>query len=271
MLRSLAIALSLILPTSVFAQTPANTLFSQMGLDRMIPVMRQEGLQYGAEIGEGMFGDIPRPAWAEVVSDIYDEDRLREGVEAAFVQALDETDVTPLIAFFQSERGQRIVDLEISARRAMLDADVEAASKDVAQEQIAANSKMYQVIDDFVQVNDLVEANVVGALNASYAFYMGLMGGGAFGNDLTEDQVLRDVWSQEGDIRASTTEWVYSFLLMAYDPLEATDIDAYILLSKTEEGKAMNRALFEAFDQMFVGVSGALGMAAAEMMQTEEL
>ncbi len=53
MLRSLAIALSLILPTSVFAQTLANTLFSQMGLDRMIPVMRQEGLQYGAEIGEG--------------------------------------------------------------------------------------------------------------------------------------------------------------------------------------------------------------------------
>ena len=72
----------------------------------------------------------------------------------------------------------------------------------------------------FIETNNLIETNVAGALNTNYAFYMGLMDGQAFGGALTEEQVLSDVWSQEAEIRSNTTEWLYAFLWMAYQPPE---------------------------------------------------
>jgi hypothetical protein len=88
----------------------------------------------------------------------------------------------------------------------------------------------------------------MGAMNANYAFYMGLVEGDAFEEDLTEAGDPADVWSQEAEIRADTEEWVYSYLTLAYAPLSDEDIDAYIALSRTAEGRALNRALFGTFD-----------------------
>ena len=120
-------------------------------------------------------------------------------------------------------------------------------------------------------MNNLVETNVAGALNTNLAFYYGLLDGGAFGGALTEDQILADVWSQEQEIRENTSEWIYSFLFMAYQPLEDEDLEAYIAFSETEAGEDLNRAMFASFDRLFEGISRSLGRAAANEMTAEEL
>ena len=88
---------------------------------------------------------------------------------------------------------------------------------------------------------------------------------------MSEEQILTDVWAQEGDIRESTTEWIYSFLYMAYGPLGDADIQAYITFSETEAGGDINRAMFESFDRLFEGISQSLGRAAAMEMTSQEL
>lgn len=134
-----------------------------------------------------------------------------------------------------------------------------------------ADPARFGLLEEFVEVNDLIESNVMGAMNSNYAFYIGLMEGEAFGDGLTERDILADVWEQEAEIRADTEDWVYSYLALAYDPLTDEDIEAYIALSETEEGRALNRAMFAAFDELFVSISRRLGYGAAGFMAGQDI
>jgi hypothetical protein len=88
---------------------------------------------------------------------------------------------------------------------------------------------------------------------------------------MSESDILADVWAQEPEIRANTEEWLYSYLLMAYQPLGVEGLNAYEQIMATAEGRAMNAALFESFDQMYVAISRELGQSVAGYMLAEEL
>lgn len=248
-----------------------EALFNALSLPDMIDIMREEGLAYGAEIAADLLAGRPTGDWDAALAAIYDADRMQQEVLRELGLALADDDITPILAFFEAEPGATIINLEVTARRALLDDAVEAASKDAAIIARMDETPRYQLIDRFVTVNDLVETNVVGAMNSNYAFYIGLKQGGAFPADLTEDQILSDVWSQEAEIRDNTTEWVYSFLLLAYSPLSDADLETYIAFSETPAGIALNRAIFQAFDGLFDDISRSLGLAAAREMITQEL
>ena len=111
----------------------------------------------------------------------------------------------------------------------------------------------------------------MGAMNANLAFYRGLSESGAFPAEMTEDQMLSDVWAQEPDVRAETTDWLYPFLSLAYQPLSDDQLEAYIAFSETAAGDRLNGALFAAFDKVFTQISYDLGRAAAGQMQGEDI
>jgi hypothetical protein len=253
------------------SQTQVQDLYAALQLPEILEVMRQEGISYGAKIGEDLFPVAIDPDWSAQVELIYDISRMRAQSEAAFTAELAGADVPAMLAFFTTEPGQSFSMLEVSARRAQLDEAVEAASKDTAAMAMADNTPRYQLIRRFAEANDLIETNVVGALNSNYAFYQGLMQGGAAEPGLTDDEVLASVWDQEPEIRRTTTEWVMSFLFMAYQPLSDADLEAYIAFSETPAGADLNRAVFNAFDQMFIDISRELGIASAKYMVGDTL
>ncbi|MEL6957729.1 MAG: hypothetical protein AAGL89_02110 [Pseudomonadota bacterium] len=271
-MRLAALATSVAFATPVLAQqSDTDELFELLKLPEIIEVMREEGLSYGESIGGDLFAGEPSADWQANVERIYNYDRMIGMVRDDFEASLEDVDVGPMIDFFGSQRGQMIVELEVSARRALLDDAVEEASEEAAAIALAEEDPRMMQVQTFVEVNNLIETNVAGALNSNLAFYYGLLDGSAFGGVLTEDQILEDVWAQEEDIRANTTEWIYSFLFLAYQPLEDDDLDAYIALSETEAGRDLNRAMFESFDRLFEGISRSLGRAAANEMTSQEL
>jgi len=246
-------------------------LFDALGLPEMLEIMRQEGIGYGEEIGTDLFADRTNAQWTDIVSQIYDVDRMTAEVAAELDAALVGDDVGAMVTFFTSEPGRTIVSLEVSARRALLDEAVEKASKEAAALAMMDETDRYGLVKSYVETNDLIETNVVGAMNSNYAFYIGLMQGGAFPAELTEDQILTDVWSQEPEIRANTTEWVYSFLMMAYQPLSDAELETYIAFSESDAGQDLNDALFAAFDGMFEDISRQLGFASSQFMIGDEI
>jgi hypothetical protein len=258
-------------PAFAQAPTPEEQLFTALKLPEILGVMREEGIAYGAEIGGDLFPGAIDPDWSAQVELIYDTDRMEAQSLADFTAELEGADIAPMLAFFTTEPGQSFAALELSARSALLDDAVEAASKDVAATAMLNNTPRYQLVARFAAANDLIETNVVGALNSNYAFYQGLMQGGAMQEGLTEDEVLASVWDQEGEIRKTTTEWVMSFLLMAYQPLSDADLEAYIAFSETPQGQDLNRAMFDAFDGMFTDISKSLGLASASYMVGDTL
>ena len=252
-------------------------LIDEMGLDEIIAIMREEGLSYGEELGADMLSGGGGATWRQMVNRIYDTDVMSGLVVETFPEYFGAADPTPLIEFFRSESGRQIVTLEIAARRAFMDAQIEEAAREqyrrVAAE-LAADSPRdidahLAAIDSYIQTNDLVGYNVMGALNANMLFYRGLIEGGAF--EMSEADLLADVWSQEEETQAETREWIYAFLMLAYEPLDAAEINTYVDLSRTDSGRALNRALFTAFDRMYGTMSQALGVAIAGQMLGEEL
>lgn len=252
-------------------RTQVGELFAALGLPEMIEIMREEGIGYGETIAADLFGGQGGADWEAMVAAIYDADAMREAVETAMATALEGADLQPMLDFFQSDVGRNIVALEVAARRALLDDAVEEASKAAAAIARADSTARFAQVEAFVEINDLIEANVVGALNSNYAFYIGLQEGGAFPQALPQEDILADVWAQEAEIRENTTEWVYSFLMMAYQPLGDAEMEAYIAFSQTGAGQRLNRAMFSAFDEVFNDISLTLGRAASRFMIGQEL
>ena len=191
-------------------------------------VMREEGLSYGRTLAAEMFPDKSGAQWEATVALIYDPVTMRNRFEAGLVEALAgaDADLSAIETFFASDTGQTALRLEVEARRALLDPDAEDAAKLAWEDLRSEGGGRVDQLTRFVEVNDLIESNVMGAMNANLAFYRGLAQSGAFPAEMTEDQMLSDVWSQEPDVRAETTDWLYPFLSLAYQPLSDDQLDA---------------------------------------------
>ena len=275
MRAALLLALAL-LPLSLLPLAPLSAdprearlayLQQVMGIGQIVEVMQEEGRAHGGEIAASL-GFPDTPGWTSLVDRIYDAKSMRAVLDKGFAESFKDADPEPLIAFFESNTGAAIVQMEIAARRAFLDQQTEDTAR-AAYRDLPQDDALLQAVSGYIDANGLVDFNVQGGLNSSLMFYRGLIEGGAFQMD--EAEVLREVWAEEPETRADTREWLFAFLTMAYRPLTPAQVQAYTDLSKTPEGKALNRALFAGFNQMYAEISFGLGLAAAGQMGGEEL
>ncbi len=246
-------------------------LYEALAMPDVLVIMRQEGLEYGRELAQELFDGGNSASWKALVSEIYDLPRLERIVKTELVRDLASADLDPMVAFFESDLGARIIGLELSARTAMLAPEIEEMARETLAELIRTDAPRLDMLTAFSEANQLIENNVVGALNSNYSFYVGLSEGGAFGAAFAEADILADVWSQEDAIRDQTVDWLMSYIALAYQPLSDEDLAAYVAFSRTAPGVALNRAIFDAFDAMYTEVSMALGAAAAGFIAGEEL
>ncbi len=250
-----------------------TALTETLRMGDIFAVMREEGLEYGQTLSDEMFADNGGPQWDAAVALIYDTATMRSRFDAALTEALagSGSELAAIEEFFGSAQGQAILQLEVEARRAMLDTDIEDAAKLAWEDMQAAGGARVDSLTRFAEINDLIESNVMGAMNANLAFYRGLSENGAFPEKMTEGEMLADVWGQEPDVRAETADWLFPYMMLAYQPLSEQDLDAYIAFSETPAGQKLNAALFSAFDSVFTRISYDLGRAAAGQMQGQDI
>lgn len=278
MLRRAVLALGLVLvallPLRAGAQAdPVAELARVLDLPRLFSVLRAEGIDHGDDLDETLLGGTGGARWQALVAAIHDPARMEPIALARLRSELDGQDVAlaRINAFFGSERGARIVSLELAAREAYRDPVVEDAARLAWEEMRAEAGPRVRQIDRLVEANDLIEQNIAGAMNGNLAFYRGMMDGGAPGQAVPDGDMMADLWSQEPMIRAETEGWLMPYLAMAYQPLSDADLEAYIAFSRTPEGQVLNRALFAAFDALFNALSRDLGLAAARLMAGQDL
>lgn len=267
-------ALWLALAVSVPAQDANRTdelatLFEALDVSGTIQIMREEGLQYGDQIAAEMLPEADAAAWAGQVSRIYSPPRMQRLVENEMTVLLEGVDLAPILAFFDTPEGRRIVELELDARRAFMDPEVDAAATDRAREARAEGRPVMSVIDEMISDSDLVDRNVTGSLNSNLMFLRGLADGGA--SDLGEEDMIREVWAQSDQTRAETELWLGAFLLTAYAPLDHAELQRYAEFYRTEAGQALNSALFGAFNRMYDELSYLLGQAVADQLTSVPL
>lgn len=244
-------------------------LFEALDVAGTVAVMREEGLQYGDQIAAEMLPEADAARWAAQVSDIYNVGHMQRLVENELAVQLEGQDLGPILGFFDTDLGHRIVALELDARRAFMDPAVDEAATERAAEARAEGLPIMAQIDGLIADSDLVARNVAGSLNSNLMFLRGLADGGA--SDLGDDDMIREVWAQAEQTRAETEAWLGAFLLTAYAPLDAAELESYAAFYRTPEGRALNRALFAAFNRMYDELSYLLGQSVAEHLTSVPL
>lgn len=249
------------------------TLAEGLRVDELIAVMRLEGLDYGARMATELLSGKGGASWEATVARIYDPQVMRSLFDMAFGRSLGNSGqtVTEIMAFFDTQLGDRILALEVEARRSLLDPAVEEAARVRLEYMIVAEDPRLETLQRFAEVNQLVEGNVSSALNANLALFQGMAEIGTQAEDMTEEQMLADVWAQEPEIRAETEDWLMPYLALAYGPLSDEELAAYLRFCETGAGQALNTAFFAAFDQVFTEISRNLGRAAARQMIGEDI
>lgn len=255
-------------PEAAMVSTEIAALSDAMRLAELFAVLRDEGLALGRDYDTDMFPSGGGPGWAEAVDRIYAVERLQTEFVASLQEALggDAEALADILAFYRSDLGQRVVALEIEARRAFLDEAAEDAARVAADRRRADRDPRADQIARFIAAGDLLEMNVAGALTGNLAFMTGMNDSGAYGPGMPQDKLLQDVWGQEAQIREDTQSWLNAYLGLAYQPLDDADLDSYIAFMDSPAGQRLNGALFVAFDRVFRGVSYDLGRAAGLAM-----
>ncbi len=245
-------------------------LFEATRLTEILTIMAQEGIAYAQTLQDELFPGAGGAAWQAEVAEIHSVERTIAEMRELFLNRLSEDTVDPMLQFYESTLGVRIVDGEVIAREAFLDDAAEATAKEMIIDMQQSAQDRLALLREFVEVNDLIEANVVGGLNSNFAFFRGLEEGGAFPYEVTESQMLTEVWKQEAEMRSETEDWLLSYLGLAYAGLTDEELETYILISSTDAGDAFNAAMFAAFDVMFNRISEELGAAAARYISAED-
>ncbi|MHA6261826.1 DUF2059 domain-containing protein [Arenibacterium sp. CAU 1754] len=254
---------------AAMAQAPAQRLGQVLLLDEVAATLRIEGLTYGDELDRDILGGSGGSYFRTRVSQIYDPSVISGAVIKAISDGMTAAEIDQTIRFFETDAGQRILQLELSARRAMADPAVDDMAQEAFEAAVKDADARLEPIRRFVELNDLVEYNVAGALASNYQFLKGLVDGG--GDRMGDGDILDEVWSQEDDIRASTRDWVNRFLFLAYGPLSASEMEAYLGYCETPAGLSLNAALFAGFDEAYRDIYYDMGRAVAQAMQSSDL
>ncbi len=270
--RLVLMALFVLLQTSVLRAEPAQLgrLWAALQIDETLEIMREEGMQFAIDAAPDLIGRPAGADWRAAIAKIYDPDLMAKIVRQGLAQALVGQDLSAALSYYEGEAGQKVVRLELSARRAFLAPGVDEAARATWADQ-GVGSARAELIRQYVANGDLIERNVTGALNSNFAFLQAY--GRAAGSDDPPDEqrLLADVLSEEADLRIDTTEWLYGYLYLAYTPLTMPALDDLVKLSATKEGKALNAVVFAGFDPLFLEQARALGRVAGRMQNLHDL
>ncbi|MCI2393653.1 hypothetical protein [Aliiroseovarius sediminis] len=248
-----------------------DALWSLLHLDELVDLMGQEGTSMAIAADVDLLGHPGGDRWRRQVNAIYDTDRLKIDAEQAMEAALDAAHLTALRDFYGADAMQDIVKHELTARRAFLDPEVEERARSAWQAERAVSDRDETILR-FIEDNDLVELNVMGALNSNFAFLRAMVDANPVPSErMTEDQILLQVWSQEREIRRDTSEWLSAFLSTAYAPVSDDALTAYVAFSQTEAGQALNHAMFKALDEIYIQLSAELGRAVGRMNAQQDI
>ena len=258
-MRAVIGAICLVLSaTAAWPNAQTDRLVDALGLPALIAAFSTEGIESGAALDAGLLNGQGGNVWAETVRRLYDPERLVEDVRAAFDAGLDPDVTAQALLFFESDLGQRLTELEVQARQAMLNPDLEDMAK-------SAPSAASDAISDFLAIRDLVARNADTSLDAQTAFFAGLADVTGRANETPDVEAQRDT------VTAETERWLRGYYALAQSPLSADDVAIYTAFWDTDVGRALDDVLFEAFGTSYSTLSFGLGQTAGRLLPQNDL
>ncbi|MEO0936555.1 MAG: hypothetical protein AAFY38_00205 [Pseudomonadota bacterium] len=256
--------LSLLLWPGALLATTAPEFERALRLPELAVTLAAEAARTASQIDDDMLGGEGGSVFATQIAHINDPARLAAEIADGLAASLPKDVARPVLSFLQSPQGQNIIALELSARQAFLDPEVEAFARGAAED-----SPFAAQIDQLIASGDMITENRETAALTTAAFYRGLRAGGAL--DLSDAQIDDLAQEQASGADADTRGWLEGFFSLAYSPLDPGEIDVLVAFWETDEGIAFSRALYDVYDAAYIDRWFAMGRAAALFMVAEDI
>ena len=245
-----------------------ESLVEALRLMEVMEILGREGLEHGQELDKALLGGNAGTYFTQQVEAIFDAEAMTGRFKATMAEHMSAQAVDQSVAFFASDLGRRIIGLEISARVAFGEDDVQDMAVEVL-DKLPHDDARRRLVAEYVAANDLVARNVKGTQSSEYNMYRGLVDGGYLAGD--DGSYLAGMMADREALMHDTEEWAMSFHLMAYQPLSEDDQRANIAFSRSESGQLFNTAMFKAFDGMYDDIFYRLGRLVARFEDAADL
>lgn len=254
-LPSLCVAVCLLAQS---AWADVNRLVDAMGVPQLLAAFAVEGIEAGKSIDDTFLDGQGGAVWADTVQRLYDVPRMENELRTVMAEELDQGIAEQALLFFESDLGARIIELEVQARQAFIDENVEAAAK-------AAPSAQADTVTNYLVSRDLIERNTDVGVAAQAAFLEGLSDASGRIDDAPDMDQMRL------RIQADAESWLRGYNALVQSAMTKDEIEIYTAFWETDVGEAVDDALFLAFGQSYTTLSYALGQAAGRLLPQNEL
>lgn len=264
-MRSYLAVLALIcLAPPAWADALSQRMLDAIQAPRLLAQLALEAEQSAQEIDQDFLAGAGGTFMADTVTRLNDPQRLLPRLEAEMIANMARADMEAVVSFLESPLGGQLADLELSAREAMFDPEVDAAVRERV-----AQTGVPKLVEEIIRDSDLIERNVLDSLLILEQFYLGRRAGGM--TDLSEQAIGAFTAELAGDVRTETGAWLRAFMTLAYSPLSDAELQTYATFWKTEAGQAYDRALFASFKSILLENNFALGQLVGRMQASDEI
>lgn len=253
------------------AHADAARVLDLLQTDRLFAILQREGVSYGNDLAQDMLGQPADASWSAIVRAIHDPAKLLPEYRDRFAASLNPAQSGAIETWLSSDPGRRAVDLELTAREAMLAPEVEDKAIGGAARASEAHDPALAAVRRVIAAGDTIDTGVTSAMNANLAFYRAMAGAGAFPQKPDDAAMIADVAAQEDAYRQDITSWTEGWLLFAYRPLSAQDMKDLAAFAASPAGRALSQAQTAAFDAIYDETSAELGRALARRVRASDL
>lgn len=243
-------------------------------MTRTLEIVALEGVTQGRELGSDLLGNPADPAWLQALARVYDAGRIQQIYDASLAEALaaDPGLVDAVAPFLSSPLGGRILELEVEARRTVIDEGAKAAAGRGFARIKAEEGERLALLERLVVAADMVESNVMSGLNGNLAFLKAMaMANPEEAGELDERSLLALVWENEPKIRADVIDFLYPVMALAYAPLSDVELGRYVSFMESPEGRRLTRVLTLTFEAVMQDLADQLGTEAGRAVSGQVL
>lgn len=189
-----------------------------------------ESLQQNAMAGPGLAGDAPGEfgaEWVRLAEEIFDPSQMIERTIDMMAAVMPEDLVDYGAAFYASDLGQLLVEVE-NASHMTSDAERYVEAEKLVEAMMQGDSPRIQMFRDLGDAVGGVEQSVRSAIEIQYRYYLAAMNAGTVDLEMSAEDLRLVLESQADGIRQNVQ--IYSMLGSAYTYKDISDaaLGAYV-------------------------------------------
>ena len=253
-----------------FAKADAiSDLYDALQMDRVNEIIRAEGIRDARGTGEAYLSTNSVERFVEQAKSVYQLDNMEKDFKRLLTENLSTSEANEILLFYRLPIGKLASELEVSARVAISETEIEEMAKTKLKEAKALKNTRLDEIESVIKILELVEQNLIGAYAAQFAFMYELSKLGVL--DLSRQEMIDIITNDEEKLKGEILEWLMAFSHMAYAPMSDEEFRVYNDFSKSDLGILLNKALFSVYNEMAKDQSQSLANILGEFMKSEEL